>query len=63
MLRDACNAYEAKHGVKIVVDLTPISGAYAKTMAAINAGVPYDLATQGYIAHILQYAMLAISRR
>ena len=55
-LRDACNAYESKFGVKIVVDSTPISGAYAKTMAAINAGNPYDIATQGYIAHILQYA-------
>ena len=26
-------------------------------MAAINAGAPYDIATAGYIAHILQYAM------
>jgi multiple sugar transport system substrate-binding protein len=57
VLRNACNAYESKFGVKIVVDSTPISGAYAKTMAAINAGTPYDLATQGYIAHLLQYAM------
>lgn len=55
-LRSACNAYESKYGVKIVVDSTPISGAYAKTMAAINAGTPYDISTQGYIAHILQYA-------
>lgn len=56
-LRDACNEYESKFGVKIVVDSTPISGGYAKSMAAINAGAPYDIATAGYIAHILQYAM------
>lgn len=56
-LRDACNEYESKFGVKIVVNSTPISGGYAKSMAAINAGAPYDIATAGYIAHILQYAM------
>ena len=56
VLRNACNEYESKVGVKIIVDPAPISGAYAKTMAAINSGTPYDLATQGYIAHILQYA-------
>lgn len=55
-LRNACNEYESKFGVKIVVDSTPISGAYAKAMAALNAGSPYDLATQGFIAHLLQYA-------
>jgi multiple sugar transport system substrate-binding protein len=55
-LRNACNEYESKFGVKIVVDSTPISGAFAKTMAALNAGSPYDLATQGFIAHLLQYA-------
>ena len=36
VLRNACNEYESKLGVKIIVDSTPISGAYAKTMAAIN---------------------------
>ncbi len=56
VLRNACNEYESKFGVKVVIDSTPISGSYAKTMAAINAGVPYDLSTQGYIAHVLQYA-------
>lgn len=55
-LRNACNEYESKFGVKIVVDSTPISGAFAKTMAALNAGSPYDIATQGFIAHLLQYA-------
>jgi len=55
-LRNACNEYESKFGVKIVVDSTPISGAFAKNMAALNAGTPYDLATQGFIAHLLQYA-------
>jgi multiple sugar transport system substrate-binding protein len=59
-LRDACSAYESKFGVKIVVDSTPISGAYAKTMAAINAGAPYDLSPrQGYIAHILAVRPMA----
>lgn len=56
-LRAACSEYESKFGVKVVIDSTPISGAYAKTMAAINSGQPYDLATQGFIAHILQYAI------
>lgn len=55
-LRNACNEYESKFGVKIVIDSTPISGEFAKTMAALNAGSPYDLATQGFIAHLLQYA-------
>ena len=55
VLRNACNEYESKFGVKVIVDSTPISGAYPKTMAAINAGSPYDISTQGYIAHILQY--------
>lgn len=56
VLRNACNEYESKFGVKVVVDSTPISGAFAKTMAALNAGSPYDIATQGFIAHLLQYA-------
>jgi multiple sugar transport system substrate-binding protein len=56
VLRAAAAEYESKTGVKIVLDSSPISGAYPKVMAAINAGTPYDLATQGYIAHILQYA-------
>jgi hypothetical protein len=51
-LRDACNEYESKFGVKIVVDSTPISGGYAKSMAAINAGAPYDIATAGHCAHL-----------
>ena len=57
VLRNACNEYQSKFGVKIVVDSTPISSGFAKSMAAINAGTPYDIATSGYIAHILQYAM------
>jgi len=56
VLRKAGNEYESLFGVKIVVDSTPISGAFPKSMAAINAGSPYDIATIGYIAHILQYA-------
>ena len=48
-LRDACNEYESKFGVKIVVDSTPISSGYAKSMAAINAGAPYDIATAGQL--------------
>ncbi len=56
-LRDACNEYESKFGVKTSSTDAPISGGYAKSMAAINAGAPYDIATAGYIAHILQYAM------
>ena len=56
VLRDAAAAYESKFGVKIIIDSAPISASYAKAMAAINAGAPYDLATLGYIAHLLQYA-------
>lgn len=56
VLRDAGNAYESKFGVKVLVDSSPISGAYSKTMAALNAGVPYDISTQGYAFEILQYA-------
>jgi len=56
VLRKAGSEYESLFGVKIVVDSTPISGAFPKSMAAINAGSPYDIATMGFIAHILQYA-------
>ena len=56
VLRKAGSEYESLFGVKIVVDSTPISGAFPKSMAAINAGSPYDIATMGFIADILQYA-------
>ena len=56
VLRAASAEYESKTGVKVVIDSSPISGMYPKVMAAINAGVPYDITTQGFIAYILQYA-------
>lgn len=55
VLKKACELYESKTGVKTIIDSSPISGSSQKILAAVNAGTPYDLATQGYIADILQY--------
>lgn len=55
-LKKICEEYKSKFGVKIIIDSSPISSSFAKAMAAINSGTPYDIATQGYISHILQYA-------
>jgi multiple sugar transport system substrate-binding protein len=55
VLKKAVEIYEAKTGVKTIIDSSPISGSSQKILSAINAGTPYDLATQGYIADILQY--------
>lgn len=54
VLRDACNEYESKFGVKIVVDTTPLSGSFPKILAAIKAGLPYNLSTQANISNVLQ---------
>lgn len=56
VLNRAAAEYEDKFGVKVIVDASPIAGTHAKAMAAIKAGVPYDIATYGYIANILEYA-------
>lgn len=56
VLKDACDEYESKFGIKTIIDSTPISGAHPKVLAAVRAGRPYDLSTQGFIANILQYA-------
>lgn len=55
VLKKACDAYESQFGVKTIIDSSPISGASQKIMAAMAGGTPYDLATQSYIADILQY--------
>jgi len=54
-LKNACDAYEAKTGVKIIIDSSPISGSMEKAMAAINAGQPYDLMTASFIATVLEF--------
>lgn len=54
-LKKACDDYESKFGVKIIVDSSPISGTMQKVMAAVAAGQPYDIMTSGFIAGILEY--------
>lgn len=55
VLKNACDEYESKFGVKIIVDSTPISGTAQKVMAALAAGQPYDIMTSGFIGDILEY--------
>jgi multiple sugar transport system substrate-binding protein len=59
-LKKACDEYESKFGVKIIVDSTPISGTTQKAMAAINAGQSYDIMTAGFIASILQFVQAGV---
>lgn len=54
-LKAACDAYEAKFGVKVIVDSSPISGSMEKAMAAINAGQSYDIMTASFIATVLEF--------
>jgi len=54
-LRTACDEYEAKFGVKVILDSSPISGSMEKAMAAINAGQSYDILTAGFIAVVLEF--------
>ncbi len=53
-LKNACDEYESKFGVKIIIDSSPISGTMEKAMAAINAGQSYDIVTSGFIAVVLE---------
>ncbi|EXL02606.1 ABC transporter substrate-binding protein [Brucella anthropi] len=59
-LKKACDEYESKFGVRIIVDSTPISGTTQKAMAAINAGQSYDIMTAGFIASILQFVQAGV---
>lgn len=54
-LKAACDEYEAKFGVRIIIDSSPISGSMEKAMAAINAGQSYDIMTASFIATVLEF--------
>jgi multiple sugar transport system substrate-binding protein len=52
-LRVAGAEYERKFGTKVIIDSTPIDDTFPKIQASIKAGQPYDLATIGFIAHMI----------
>lgn len=52
-LRVAAAEYERANRVKIVVDSVPIDDTFPKIQASIKAGQPYDVATIGFIAHMV----------
>ena len=52
-LRVAAAEYERKFRTRIVVDSVPIDDTFPKIQASIKAGQPYDMATIGFIAHMV----------
>ncbi len=52
-LRVAAAEYERKYRTRIVVDSVPIDDTFPKIQASIKAGQPYDMATIGFIAHMV----------
>jgi len=51
--RVAAAEYERKFRTKVIIDSTPIDDTFPKIQASIKAGTPYDVATIGFIAHMV----------
>lgn len=52
-LKVAAAEYENQTGVEVVIDSVPLGDAFTKVATSLRSGSPYDIATLGFVGHVL----------
>ncbi|MEX3010477.1 ABC transporter substrate-binding protein [Hoeflea sp. TYP-13] len=52
-LKVAAAEYERVSGTEVVIDSVPLGDAFTKVTTSLRSGSPYDIATLGFVGHVL----------